>query len=144
VRLIVDGPGSIVLGDGCELDDGSTVASYAGGVVAIGARAFVGHRSTLAARQRVYIGEGAFLAELVSVRDHDHDPRHPPSSGAVLVDPVHIGADTWLASKVTVVRGVTIGDRTVVGANAVVTSNLPNSVVAVGVPARVIRQSAEH
>jgi maltose O-acetyltransferase len=49
----------------------------------------------------------------------------------------------WLGGGVVVCPGVTIGDDTVVGAGAVVTRDLPSGVVAVGVPARVIREIGE-
>lgn len=74
--------------------------------------------------------------ELVSVRDHDHDPSKPPSPGTTRADPVTIGRDCWIASKVTITGGVTVGDRTVVGANAVVTHDLGPGIVATGVPAK--------
>lgn len=87
------------------------------------------------------IGAGAWLAELVSVRDHDHAVGEAPSSGRMVVAPVEIGRDVWVGAKVTVLRGVTIGDRAVVGANAVVGADVPPATVAAGVPARVLGQA---
>jgi acetyltransferase-like isoleucine patch superfamily enzyme len=57
----------------------------------------------------------------------------------VEVEPVTIGSDAWLGAKVTVLRGATIGDGAVVGANAVVRGLVPARSVAVGIPARVVR-----
>jgi acetyltransferase-like isoleucine patch superfamily enzyme len=138
-RLLLDPGGHLVLADGCAVDNGSTLAAYRGGRLALGAGCFVGHHATLAARDSVELGPGTFLAELVSVRDHDHAVGLPPSSGEVDVTPVRIGADAWLGAKVTVLRGARVGDRTVVGANSVVRGDLPADVVAVGAPARVVR-----
>jgi acetyltransferase-like isoleucine patch superfamily enzyme len=138
-RLIVEPGGRLVLGDGCTVDDGSTLAVSSGGRLWLGAGCFVGHHATLAARQSVELGAGAFLAEMVSVRDHDHQVGRPPSSGAFEVAPVRVGADAWLGAKVTVLRGARVGDRAVVGANAVVRGELPGDAVAVGLPARVVR-----
>jgi acetyltransferase-like isoleucine patch superfamily enzyme len=138
-RLILEPGGRLVLADDCAVDDGSTLAVYQGGRLALGKGCFVGHHATLAARDSVELGAGTFLAELVSVRDHDHAVGLPPSSGKVDVTPVRIGADAWLGAKVTVLRGARVGDRTVVGANAVVRGDLPEDVVAVGIPARVVR-----
>lgn len=137
-RLLVEPGATIRLGAGVEIDDVVTLAAYGDAVLDLGAGAFVGHHSTLAARRQVTVGPGAYLAELVSVRDHDHDPTLPPSSGASLTEPVSVGPGCWLGAKVTVVRGVTIGERTVVGANAVVTRSVPAHSTAVGVPARVL------
>ena len=55
-------------------------------------------------------------------------------------EPITIGDNVWLGGGVIVCPGVTIGDNTVVGAGAVVTRDLPADVVAVGNPARVIRE----
>ncbi|HPP54946.1 MAG TPA: acyltransferase [Anaerohalosphaeraceae bacterium] len=52
--------------------------------------------------------------------------------------PVRIGRGSWLASHVVVVTGVSVGSGVIVGANAVVTRDIPNNVFAAGVPARVI------
>lgn len=143
LRLRVEPGSRVVLGPGCEVDDGVTLAASRGARLALGPRVFVGHHATLAARESLTVGAGTFLAELVSVRDHDHDPDAPPASGQNRVAPVAIGDDCWLASKVTVTRGVRIGDRVVVGANAVVNRSLPDDSRAVGVPARALGASSE-
>ena len=138
-RLIVERGAAVVLGDGCQIDDGSTLAAYRTGRLVLGPGAFVGHHGTLAAHRSVTVGAGTYLAELVSVRDHDHAVGSPPSSGRVDVAPVEVGRDAWLGAKVTVLRGARIGDRTVVGANAVVRRDVPANTVAAGIPARVVR-----
>ena len=139
-RLRIDPGSRIVIGERTEIDDCTTIAAYGGGVLLIGARSFVGHTCTLAARERVELGEGTYLAELVSVRDHDHAVGLPPASGVVEIAPVSIGSRVWIGAKATVLRGARIGDDVVVGANAVVRGRLPAGVVAVGVPARVVRE----
>ena len=139
-RFLLEPGARLIVGEGVEIDDFTTLAVYRGGVLELGSGCFVGHHSTLAARNLVVIGPRTFLAEMVSIRDHDHDPDQPPSSGASRVAEVHVGTDVWLAAKVTVSLGVKIGDRTVVGANAVVTRPLPSDVVAGGIPARVLRE----
>jgi acetyltransferase-like isoleucine patch superfamily enzyme len=65
---------------------------------------------------------------------HSDDPR----SGADV--PVIIEKGVWLGVNVTVLKGVTIGENTLVGAGSIVTRSLPANVVAVGTPAKVIRQ----
>lgn len=54
--------------------------------------------------------------------------------------PIHIGRNCWLGANVVVVPGVTIGDNVVVGAGSVVTKDLPDCVVAVGNPCRILRE----
>lgn len=137
-RLRLDPGATLVLGARCGVDDGTTLAVYGRGRLELGPGSFVGHHATLAARELVVIGAGAFLAEMVSVRDHDHAVGRPPSSGDVSIGPVRVGRDVWLAAKVTVVRGAEIGDGVVVGAHAVVRGVIPAGAVAVGIPARVV------
>jgi acetyltransferase-like isoleucine patch superfamily enzyme len=140
VRLFLDPGAMLVLSDGCEVDDGSTIAIYETGRIEIGPSSFVGHHCTLAAHRSIVLGHGAFLAEMVSVRDHDHLVGAPPSSGRFEIEPVAIGEDAWIGSKATVVRGARVGEGCVVGANAVVLGELAPYTVYGGIPAKVIRQ----
>jgi teichuronic acid biosynthesis glycosyltransferase TuaH len=139
-RSMVGPRGAVAFGDGCVIDRGMTVEAV--GVLTVGPQTIFGHHCTLASRSSVRIGAGCMFAEMVSVRDHDHrsdDPTRPFREQGYDVKPVVIGSNVWLGAKVTVLKGVTIGDNTVVGAHAVVTRDLPANVVAAGVPARVIR-----
>ena len=58
--------------------------------------------------------------------------------------PIRIGRNCWLGANVVVVPGVTIGDNVVVGAGSVVTRDLPDNVVAVGNPCRILREVNDH
>lgn len=57
---------------------------------------------------------------------------------------VHIGKNCWLGAGVIVVPGITIGDNVVIGAGSVVTKDLPDNVIAVGNPCRILREVNEH
>lgn len=57
--------------------------------------------------------------------------------------PISVGNNCWLASNVTVCAGVKIGNNCVIGAGAVVTHDIPDNSLAVGVPAKVIRKITE-
>ena len=111
------------------------------GRLEIGDRTIFGHHCTLAASECVSIGEDCLIAEMVSIRDHDHRLGRldiPVREQGAVCAPVRIGRNVWLGAKVTVVKGGTIGDNVIVGANAVVTKDIPENTVAGGVPARVI------
>ncbi len=58
-------------------------------------------------------------------------------------EPVVIGDDCWLGANVTVCPGVTIGNGCTIGAGSVVTKDIPDNCIAVGVPAKVIRRVSE-
>ena len=84
----------------------------------------------------------ALIADNVYISDFDHkfaDLEQPIKDQGIAKSRVRIEPDVWLGTKVTVARGVVIGEGAVVGANAVVTRDLPAYAVAVGVPARVIK-----
>ena len=77
----------------------------------------------------------------VYVTDQNHssaDPDLPIGHQLVPEAAVRIGAESWLGTNVVVTPGVTIGRRVTVGANSVVTTDLPDGCVAAGAPARVI------
>jgi maltose O-acetyltransferase len=83
----------------------------------------------------VQIGPGVQL--LTPTHPLEAEPRRKKYEAA---KPITIGNNVWLGGGVIVCPGVTIGDNTVVGAGAVVTKDLPANVLAVGNPARVVRQ----
>jgi acetyltransferase-like isoleucine patch superfamily enzyme len=134
----------LTIGNACVVDRGMTIECH--GSVAIGARTIFGHHCTLAAIESVTIGEDCLIAEMVSIRDHDHafeTTSVPIREQGAVVSPVCIGRDVWIGGKATITRGVTIGDGAVIGANAVVTRDVPAYAVAVGIPARVIRSRGD-
>jgi acetyltransferase-like isoleucine patch superfamily enzyme len=135
------GPGGKVsFAPGCVIDRGMSVEVY--GELIVGSRTIFGHHCTLASQSSVTIGDDCLIAELVSVRDHDHRFDRldiPVREQGMVCAPVKICNNVWLGSKVTVIKGVTIGDNAIVGANAVVTKDIPANAVAFGIPAKVVR-----
>ena len=112
---------------------------YAGmdACIRIGQNAQVGMFNVLVAKEKITIGENTLLAEFVSIRDQDHDLNDLDSFKIL---PVTIGAGVWVGSKVTVTKGVKIGDKAVIGANSVVTRDIEERSVTVGSPARIIKK----
>jgi acetyltransferase-like isoleucine patch superfamily enzyme len=139
VRII----GRAAIGDRAEIGSNTLiVATTAAAVVEIESNTFIASHCTIAARDRVYIGPETMIAEMVTIRDHDHDPDYPPKSGRTISAPIIVGARVWIGTKATLVRGVTVGDDAVVGANAVVTADVEPSTIVAGVPAKLIRRKA--
>ncbi len=140
-HLLLGPHARFAVGDHCVIDRDMTIECQES--LTIGARTIFGHHCTLASVQSVSIGSDCLIAEMVAIRDHDHRFDGPLSvpvrEQGTAAAPVVIGSNVWLAGKVTVLKGVTIGDNAVVGANAVVTKDIPANAVAVGIPARVIR-----
>ncbi len=112
------------------------------GQLSIGDRCIFGHHCTVAAKESIEIGHDCLIAEMVSIRDHDHkfdDFAVPIRDQGSACAPVRIGNNVWLAARVVVVKGITIGDGAIIGAGAVVTKDIPPGAIAVGVPARVVK-----
>ncbi|ADG73232.1 galactoside O-acetyltransferase [Cellulomonas flavigena DSM 20109] len=112
--------------------------------IRIGARTFVNSNLTALDVAAITIGEdcqiGPNVQLLTPTHPVDPEPRRDKLEAA---EPITLGDNVWLGGGVIVCPGVTIGDNTVVGAGAVVTKDLPADVVAVGNPARVVRQIGE-
>jgi acetyltransferase-like isoleucine patch superfamily enzyme len=138
--LILSG-GNLQIGPKCVVDRSATIECR--GTLVIGSRTVFGHHATIGVRDSVRIGSNCLIAEMVSIRDHDHgfyDMSLPMVQQEALTAPVVIEDDVWIGSKATIVRGVRIGRGAIVGANAVVTHDVPPGAIVGGIPARVIRE----
>lgn len=109
--------------------------------ISIGARTFVNFGAIFLDVAKITIGEDVQFGPNVQLLTPTH-PLDPETRRAKYeaAEPITIGDNVWLGGGVIVLPGITIGENTVVGAGAVVTKDLPPNVVAVGNPARIIRQ----
>jgi acetyltransferase-like isoleucine patch superfamily enzyme len=142
VRLTIYG--QLTIGDNVILDDGCHIYVGPAAQVVLGDRVRVGRNTVVAAANSIEIGNDVLIAEHCSIRDSDHqiDPDDRRHEKAAQTSPVCIGADCWLGAGVRVLRGAELGAGAIVGANAVVRGKIPARSVAVGAPARVVRQLA--
>jgi len=108
--------------------------------IRIGARTFINYNLTALDVAAITIGEDCQIGPNVQLLTPTHpiDPG-PRRAGLEAAEPITIGDNAWLGGGVIVCPGVTIGANSVIGAGAVVTKDVPENVVAVGNPARVIR-----
>jgi carbonic anhydrase/acetyltransferase-like protein (isoleucine patch superfamily) len=110
------------------------VIAFAGARIEIGPEAFL-NGCHLSAKREVVLGRRAWVglgSRIFDSDQHDLDAARPER-----VDRVRIGDYAWVASDVTVLRGVTIGPHAIVGTRSLVTSDVPAHGLAFGVPARV-------
>ncbi len=135
-------PEHVELGDGVYVGHFAVIHGYHRGHVRIGAGSFVGQHCLLHGAGGLDIGERVGIGAGVRVITSTHaDPGRdrPLIDGALQFAPVRIGAGCDLGVNAVVLPGVTLGRGVQVGAGAVVTADLPDFVVAMGVPARVTR-----
>lgn len=86
----------------------------------------------------IYIGDRCQIGHNTVIATLNHGIL-PEERGDLIPGPVHIGKGVWIGSGSIILPGVTIGDNAIIGAGSVVTKNIPTNVVAVGKPAKVIR-----
>jgi acetyltransferase-like isoleucine patch superfamily enzyme len=146
----ITGKGRIVIGESVELSGKPSfcfgTASRSTPRLEIGAGTFVGHNSSLVVAELVEIGERCLIAGGVVIRDYDGHPLDAADRRAKCkvradeIRPVHIGDDVWIGAAATVLKGVRIGDRSVIATRSVVTKDVPPDVVVAGNPARIVKR----
>ena len=112
-------------------------------VVSIGDRCLIGRGSGIVAHESIEIGDDVFTGHHVYVTDANHgyeDVDVPIGRQFAAPKPVSIGAGSWLGHGSIVLPGSRIGRHVVIGAGSVVTGQIPDFSVAVGVPAKVVRR----
>ena len=120
VQLGTEESGRIIIGDDVRINRGTTIFSYS----------------------LVSIGSHTLIGEFSSIRDANHGL----ACGTYIKHQAHqsskidIGSDVWIGRGVCILPGVTIGDGAVIGANSVVTKDIPPLTIAVGAPAKVLRE----
>ena len=135
------GYGRLILGRWIHLGVDTALRCHEG-TLSLGDKSVLARDVSINCYLDVEIGDSALIADSVYISDFDHkftDLTIPIKDQGITKSRVRIGRDVWLGTKVTVSRGVFIGEGSVVGANAVVTRDLPAYSLAVGVPARVVK-----
>jgi acetyltransferase-like isoleucine patch superfamily enzyme len=134
--------GRLEIGPHAYFEPGVWLTS-AQGHIGIGGGSLLNLNVMVAAVDRVEIGEHCMLANGCVITDGNHrfdDPDKPvPWQGFTSKGPTVIGDNVWLGANVVVTSGVRIGERCIVGANSVVTDELPPRSIAAGAPARVLK-----
>jgi acetyltransferase-like isoleucine patch superfamily enzyme len=148
----VYGPQKIAVGEAVLVLPGAWLSAERvtwerpGPAITIGDRVAIRAWVTLSASTSIDIGDDVVFGAQCTVVDCDHTWRdgHPNVlQNRVVTEPIKIGAGTWLGDRVTVLKGVTIGERCAIGAHSVVRDDIPDGAIAAGIPARVVGQSAD-
>ena len=111
--------------------------------IRIGAQTYLNIAVMVASVALVEIGDHCMFANGCFITDGNHrfeDPVRPvPWQGFTTKGPVRIGDNVWCGTNVVITSGVTLGHRSVIGANSVVTRDIPPYSIAAGSPAKVLR-----
>ena len=109
--------GRVQIGDGCLMSPGSRIS----------------------ASDEVILGDAVMMANGAFITDSDWHGIYDRIDRDERVTPVHIGNNVWLGDHAKVLKGVTIGDNSVVAAGAVVTKDVPTNVIVAGNPAKIVK-----
>jgi serine acetyltransferase len=133
--------GRVEFGRFVWLGDGTKIRCHEG-VVEIGAKTVMGQECTISAYRRVRIGEQCVIADRAMFIDFDHgvvEVERPIRKQGIYMRDVEVGSNVWIGYGACILRGVRVGDNSIVGTNSVVTRDVPANAVVAGIPARVIR-----
>lgn len=139
--LQILGTGNVSWGEHCRFGKDIVLETQGGGTIEIGDNVRINQGSVLVSHNKIIIGDNCLIGEYCSIRDANHNTklntliRKQSHSHA----PITIEDDCWITRGVTVLNGTHLSHGCVIGANSVVTRDIPQNSVAVGSPAKVIR-----
>jgi acetyltransferase-like isoleucine patch superfamily enzyme len=145
-KLVIQGPGKVIFGDNIKAwahaEKNVFITYTPDSVITVGSNTRL-NGAGVQAYTRVSIGPRCILGS-TTIFDTDFHPldparRHDPDA-PVSVAPINIGENVWIAGQSAVLKGITIGENSVVAYAAIVTSDVPSNVVVAGNPARIVKQ----
>jgi acetyltransferase-like isoleucine patch superfamily enzyme len=131
--------GGEIHAEGCAFSPGMVFEVFPGGAIRIGKGTMCNQNVRIAAARDVSIGRNCLIGFDAVIADndlHDRPGLGPPR-------PIHIGDNVWIGFRAAVLKGVTIGEGAVIGAGAIVTSDVPPHTLVAGQPAVAVRPLPE-
>jgi len=134
--------GRIVLGDGVKTGTEIWLVTANDAELNIGENSILGSYNILNGGHGLKIGANCVFGGFVYINTSDHGFRREEliQKQGFFGAPIEIGDDVWLGGHVFINKGLTIGNGSVIGAGAIVTKNIPEYSIAVGNPAKVIKE----
>jgi acetyltransferase-like isoleucine patch superfamily enzyme len=155
----------IGLSEAIEIGENTLIAGEVmtfkhGGRVKVGSYCYIGERSKIWSLDQIQIGDRVFISHNVNIHDTNSHPidakaRHehfkqilavgyPSDSIGIYSSPIFIEDDVWIGFNSTILKGVTIGKGSIIGASSVVTKDVPPNTIVAGNPAIIIRKINEN
>ncbi len=133
--------GRLVVGPWCWIGNDNKLRAHEGQLT-LGAKVVMGRDNVINTYLDIEIGAASLLADWIYICDFDHRYDRldvPIKDQGIVKAPVRVGDDVWIGEKATVLRGVDIGDGSVVASHCLVNADVPPFSIAVGVPVRVVK-----
>lgn len=142
----------IQIGPNCEILGSLQVSNH--GKLTIGAYTTIRADSVIGAEEEIVIGDHVIISHHVTIFDNNNHPTDPDMRIQLCESgfssplwrwehsahqPVRIGANVWIGQNCTILKGVTVGEGSIIAASAVVTKDVPPYCIAAGNPARIVK-----
>ena len=147
--LYIKGKENICIGDNTTILNNARIQVYnditkLNSKLYIGNSCYIGYNNSFLVGENIIIEDGVLMASniLISSENHSINPELDKyfSMQPLVCKEIKIGEGSWIGEKVSILAGVEIGKKCIIGCNSVVTKNIPDYSIAVGNPARVIKQ----
>ena len=135
---------SILIGSNVTIAEGARIFVGKSGRLVLNDHVFVGADTTLIANASLIIGEGTQIAHRVTIIDTDHQHKifdQPLRNQGSISREIRVGEECWIGAHAILLKGVTLGNRVVVGAGSVVTKTFADLAVVGGCPAKLIQRN---
>ena len=132
------------IGEGCYLEP-PFHANWGGKHIHFGDHVYAKFNLTMVDDTHIYVGDHVMFGPNVTVCTGTHPVRPDLRRKQVQYNlPIHIGNNVWIGGGAFIMPGITIGENSIIGANSVVTKDVPPNVIAVGNPCKVLRKIDDH
>lgn len=117
---------------------GADIVVFKGAELDLGNNSYINSNCLIRCKEKISIGENCAIAHSFIIMDSDF---HQSNSGNEMTAAIYIGNHVWIGARVTILKGVKIGDGAIIAAGTVVTRNIPPRCLAAGNPARIIKEN---
>lgn len=140
--LVLDDHAVLNVEGNVTINAGCSIAVTSGAVLTIGNRTFINSDTSISVREKITIGSGCAIGWKVTIMDSDAHTIFLNNGDALEnTSAISIGDNVWIGAEATVLKGVTVGNGSVVATKSLVTTDVPPGALVGGVPARVIREN---
>lgn len=139
LQIILKDTGRVSVGKFLMVDGPLYIKVEQEGSISIGDNTFFNHNCSITCITQITIGTKCNIANNVVIVDHDHKIGNNGVESGLVGEPVKIGNNVWIGANATILKGVNIGDNSIIAAGAVVNDDVPQGELWGGVPARKIK-----
>ncbi len=145
-RIELLGNAQLVLHRNTMILTGSYISASNGAIISIGNNTYISPEVIINSRNAINIGKNVLIGYQVMMMDYDahtviHNIHADNRDLSNKSNPINIGDNVWIGARVSILKGITIGSGSIIGANSCVVTDIPENSLAVGNPAKVVRKN---